>query len=84
MQISERLGLLHTSQGQEPDRYIEVRKPTSHRREGTKDQQKEALSEALQQAEGSVELSSDSNEEEEEELEGEPHIEIYHSCRFSL
>lgn len=29
-QLSEQLGLVHTSQGQEPDRYVEVKKLTLH------------------------------------------------------
>lgn len=28
LQLSEQMGLLHTSKGQEPERYIEVRKHT--------------------------------------------------------
>ena len=38
-QISERFGLLHVSRGQDPDRFIEIRKPVQNVcREGEQDQ----------------------------------------------
>ena len=74
--MSEQLGLVHTSHGEEPDRYIEVKKPTQHRTEA-----KVSSDVALPPEAANVQVKesgNSSNSSEEPRSADEPQV----SCKY--